>query len=113
MSGQGGAEEEEDAAAGGGRGGGEKEKGGGSSEGLPQEQDISAEQAEEKGERFRRRGEWGRTHQDTAGYRRHPPADFQDSSRCQKPTGAQVLAADQDSTNTWLSCHWNAFEGRL
>ena len=52
MSGQGGCEGDAEAAAGGrgGGSGGEEEKGGGSSERLPQEQDFSAEQAEEEGE---------------------------------------------------------------
>ena len=51
MNGQGG-EEEEDATGGGqGGSGGEEEEGGGLiSQGLPQEQDFSAEQAEEEGE---------------------------------------------------------------
>ena len=55
MSGQGGEEEEEDAAGAGGQGGsgGEEEEGGGLiSQRLPQEQDLSAEQAEEEGETY-------------------------------------------------------------
>ena len=54
MNGQGGEEEEEDAAAGGrglrGSGVEKKERGRLISQGLPQEQDLSAEQAEEEGE---------------------------------------------------------------
>ena len=49
MSGQGDGEEDA-AAAGRGGSGEEKAKGGGASQGLPQEQDFSAEQAEEEGE---------------------------------------------------------------
>ena len=74
MSGQEGAEEEEDGETGerGGSGGKKEGKGRGASEGFPQEQDFSAEQAEEEGETFR--GDL--RPQNTAGYRSHPPAGF-------------------------------------
>ena len=50
MNGEGGLEEEDAAAGGRGGSGGEKEKRGGAPQGLPEEQDFSAEQAEEEGE---------------------------------------------------------------